>query len=121
MKFNFTIDVDNTEYLQDEIIENVALKFIEQVLGDGWDEKDLYSKLERTVLNKMENIMDVNFKEEVAQKVTENLTKKFEKTKQYKALIHNEEVVPDNLIKSGLKSIISDLVKSEMKNIFSNR
>jgi hypothetical protein len=118
MKFNFTVDIDNIESLQDEIIESVSYKFIEQVLGNEWDDKSLYEKLEQKVLSQIADVMNMDFKNEVSKKVTENLSDRFEKTKQYKALINNEEIVSDGLMKTGLKSLVADLVKSEMKRVF---
>lgn len=121
MKLNFSVTVDqydDIDTLQNEFIDMAANKFLEQLLGDHWDRTDLYTKLEKRVVDKLEHIMDADFKNSVATKVTENLANKFEKTKQYKVLKADGEVVADSVIKSGLRDIIADVVKSEMKKMF---
>jgi uncharacterized iron-regulated protein len=124
MKFNIEITVDEYDgesgySLQDQIIEEASSKFIEQILGRGWDKTSLYDALEKKTLEKIESLMDVDFKNDVAQKVSQNLQNRFEKTKQYKELIAGQEVSSDAIIKTGLKELVSQIVKSEMKNIFS--
>ena len=118
MKFNLKVEVDDEEYLKDEIIDRSAEVFISRVLGNQWDDESLYSRLEERVAQKLEIIMDVDFKKSVAEKVTENLANKFEKTKQYKSLIGDEEVLSDSLIKTGLRDLVGEIVRSEMKKVF---
>ena len=120
MKLNFTIEIDryDEQDIQEEIVDRASSLFISNVLGSGWDKNDLYKQLERNVIGKLENIMDVDFKQSVSEKVTENLVMKFEKTKQYKDLLNGHDIVTDNVIKTGLRSMVSDIVKSEMKKIF---
>ncbi len=120
MKFNITIDVTDYEDLyemQNAIIDEAAGEFLQQVFG-VWDEGKSFKALERRVVEKMEKLLDVDFKESVAGKVTENLTNKFEKTKQYKSLIKNEEILSDGLIKTGLRGLVGEIVRSEMKKVF---
>jgi len=118
MKFNLKVEVDDEEHLKDEIIYQAAEVFITKVLGNRWDDKSLYSRFEEAVVQKLEIIMDVDFKKAVAEKVTENLANKYEKTKQYKSLIENEEILSDGLIKTGLRGLVGDIVRSEMKKVF---
>jgi hypothetical protein len=121
MELKFTVEVDKYDeiaMLEEEIIDRAANSFIEQVVGCSWDKNELYDKLEEKVVRKLEDIMDTDFKNLVAIKVTDNLTKKFERTKQYKILKANEEVESDSLIKSGLKDLIAEIVRSEMKKVF---
>jgi hypothetical protein len=120
LKFNITIDVTDYEDLyemQNAIIDEAAGEFLQQVFG-VWDEGKSFKALERRVVEKMEKLLDVDFKESVAGKVTENLTNKFEKTKQYKSLIKNEEILSDGLIKTGLRGLVGEIVRSEMKKVF---
>jgi hypothetical protein len=121
MKLNFTVEIDKYDEvyeLEEELLVKASEKFIESVLGNSWDRTDLYGRLEKRVIAKLEEIMDVDFKSSVADKVTTNLTKKFEKTKQYKELLHGEEVITDSVIKSGLKDLVAEIVRSEMKKVF---
>jgi len=121
MKLNFTVEIDrdNDIYnLEEEILNKAAESLIGEILGNAWDKTDLYTKFEKRVVEKLEALMDVDFKNEVAKKVTENLSNKFEKTKQYKALKADGAVVSDALIKTGLKDLVGEIVKSEMKKVF---
>jgi len=121
MKLNFTIDVEQSDDmydLQEELLKKASEKFIEEILGNKWDDNTLYEKLAQRVMAKLEIIMDTDFKNSVSTKVTDNLVKKFERTKQFKLLQANEEVVSDTLIKSGLKDIVAEIVRSEMKKVF---
>jgi len=122
MKLNFTVDVDRSDDMDDlefQLLNRSAELFLEQILSNRWDNNtDLYEKLEQRVISKLEIIMDVDFKNSVATKVTDNLIKKFERTKQYKELQSNGEVVTDSAIKSGLKDLVAEIVKSEMKKVF---
>jgi len=120
LKFNITIDVTDYEDLyemQNAIIDEAADKFFQQVFG-VWDEDKSFKTLERRIVEKMGKLLDSDFKNSVAEKVTENLTDKFEKTKQYKLLIENEEVLSDGLIKTGLRGLVGEIVRSEMKKVF---
>jgi len=120
LKFNITIDVTDYEDLyemQNAIIDEAADKFFQQVFG-VWDEDKSFKALERRIVEKMGKLLDSDFKNSVAEKVTENLTDKFEKTKQYKLLIKNEEVLSDGLIKTGLRGLVGEIVRSEMKKVF---
>lgn len=120
LKFNITIDVNDYEDLyeiQNTIIDEAADKFLQQVFG-VWDENKSFKALERRIVEKMEKLLDSDFKKSVAEKVTENLTNKFEKTKQYKLLKEDKEVLSDGLIKTGLRGLVGDIVRSEMKKVF---
>jgi len=121
MELKFTLEIDKYDEINDleeQLLETASEKFIQQVLGNIWNKNDLYFQLENKVIKKLENIMDMDFKKEVATKVTENLTKQFEKSSQYKTLKAGEEIISDSMIKSGLKDIVSEIVKSEMKKLF---
>ena len=121
MKLNITIDVDDTEYLQDEIITEVSNRMMEEILGFNWEENKFTEAVEHKMIKMMDNALDADFKKEVSEKITENLTNKFERTKQYKELINGLEIENDKLIKTGLKGLVADLVRVEMKNMFTNK
>jgi hypothetical protein len=121
MKLDLTIDIqpeDDIYTIQDEIVYKASELLINQVLGNTYNKTEIGEKIEETVIKKLENIMDVNFKKTVSEKVTENLAIKFEKTQQYKLLKADKEIITDNLIKTGLKDLVADIVRSEMKKVF---
>lgn len=121
MKLDFTVEIskcDDIYTLEDEIINKAAENFVYQIVGTRYDNSDMYTRLQNVIIEKLENIMDDDFKISVANKVTENLANKFEKTKQYKLLKADQEVMTDSLIKTGLKDLVADLVRSEMKKVF---
>jgi len=45
-------------------------------------------------------------------------TKKYLRTKQYEEIREQFSIESDKIIKSGLKDVISEIVKSEIKNCF---
>ena len=120
MKLNFTIDINDTEYLQDEIISHVSDRILEEIMGYGWEKSEFTDVVKNKILKMMEDTLTTDFKKEVSEKVTEALTTKFEKTKQYKELAKGVEIENDKLIKTGLKDLVAEIVKSEMKKIFNN-
>ena len=64
------------------------------------------------------------FKNKIIESVTNNITTqlsdKMERTKQYKELKSGLEIESEQAIKTGLKDMVGNVVKSEMKNIFKN-
>jgi len=120
MKFNITIDINDYEDMydiQDAIIDEAADKFLQQVFGD-WDEKNSFKSLEKRIVEKMGKILDSDFKMSVSTEVTKRLSDKFERTQQYKTLKNGLEIENEQMIKTGLKGLVADIVKSEMKNMF---
>lgn len=122
MKLNFTIELENDNdkfySLSDEIVEKAAEMFIDEVLGDFGKEEDMYEKLENSIVKKLENLLDTDFKDTVAKKVTANLANRFEKTKQYNSLLSGEEILSDSAMKVGLRKLIADVVRVEIKKMF---
>lgn len=121
MKFNFTVDTndcyDGYDF-EEEIIRSAADAFIQQIIGDTYDKNSKSYQLERMINNKVNEIMNKDFKDELANIVVEKLADRFEKSKQYKELVKGNEIETDNVMKCGLKDIVKDIVKSEMKNMF---
>jgi predicted oxidoreductase len=121
MKLNFIVEIDKSDNmydLQDELLNKASEQLIGNIMGCLWDKNNSYAILERKVIEKLESIMSADFKKDVSDKVTDNLVKKFEKSKQFKELQSNEEVVTDSVIKSGLKDLVAEIVRSEMKKVF---
>ena len=121
MKFNFAVDINdcNDVYdIQDEIMDRATNAFMQQIIGNRWEEKSLTYQFEERIDKKLNEITSKDFKDLVADKVVEKLTERFEKSKQYKELVKGNEIESDYAIKSGLKDIVKEIVKSEMKNMF---
>ena len=67
LKFNITIDVNDYEDLceiQNTIIDEAADKFLQQVFG-VWDENKSFKALERRIVEKMEKLLDSDFKNQL--------------------------------------------------------
>jgi hypothetical protein len=121
VKFNFTVDINDYEYasdLQDEILDRATHAFMSDVLGSSYDKDSISSKLEHKINKKIDEIMNKEFREMISDKVLTGLASKFEKSKQYKELLKGSEIESDVAIKTGLRDIVRELVKSEMKNMF---
>ena len=64
------------------------------------------------------DIMDTNFKNEVKDALVLDLEKKYIRTKQYKEVKEQFEILSETEIKAGLKDFISDIVKTEIRAKF---
>lgn len=122
MKFNFTVDINECEYgfdIEEVILDRASSAFIEMLLGDSdYDKNSKSYHLEQMINKKVNEIMTKDFKDEVASSVVERLAGRFERSKQYKELIKGNEIETDHAMKLGLKAMVKELVKAEMKNIF---
>lgn len=125
MKLNLTIDIDDRDHvgdIEDEIIREAARQMINEVMNNKYERpgRTFREKLQEEVKTMMLDIMDTDFKEDVKNTLADDLSKKYLKTKQYKEIKNQFEIENESVIKSGLKDIVSDLVKSEMKKVFNN-
>jgi hypothetical protein len=64
------------------------------------------------------DIMDADFKNEVKDALVLDLEKKYIRTKQYKEVKKQFEILSETEIKAGLKNFISDIVKAEIRAKF---
>ena len=114
------VENDNDKFysLQDEIVEKAAGILIDEVMGDYGKDEDMYERLENNIVKKLENLLDTDFKDTVAKKVTANLANRFEKTRQYNSLLAGEEILSDSAMKVGLRKLIADVVRVEIKKMF---
>ena len=63
-------------------------------------------------------MLDTDFKNEVKQIVCNDLTKRFNRTKEYKELKSEFDIVSDTEIKSDLTKLIGEIVQNEIKKFF---
>lgn len=116
MKLNLTIEVNDIENLEDEIIEQIANKFYSQIFRSWDDKKPLEEKIEKYIIEKSENLVsNNNFRISVIEELTIRLADKMETSKQYKDIKKEYEVDNNQVINQGLRNIIGDVVRSEMK------
>lgn len=124
MKLNFSVDIsdynENVGSIEDAIIKEAARQLINEVMNNRYEHygRTFKEKLKDEVKNMMLDIMDKDFKEEVKNTLVNELSKKYIKTKQYKEVKEQFDILSDTEIKTGLKNIISDIVKVELKNKF---
>ena len=110
---------NESEYLKQDIIHEAALQILNEVMRNcnhyGRTFRDNLKDKIRKILTEE---MSTDFKEDVKQLVVNDLSKKFNRTKQVKELKKQYEIDSDEIVKSGLAEMIRDIVKSEIKNCF---
>lgn len=118
MQLNITINFDDeSSYeLQREIIEESAKQLIKEQL---YNRIDGYGKTYRDGVNDyikktLLDLVDTDFKNDVKNNVVEDISKKYLRTKQYKEIQEEFDIKGDSIIKSGLQTIISDMVNKEL-------
>lgn len=120
LKVNISVD-ENTdiEDIQNQIIHKAAVQMLNEVMRNqdhyGRSFKD---KLTETVIEIIGNTLDDNMKKEITERVKSDISNKYIRTKQYKELKDEFDIVTDKEIELGLQKIISKLVKSEMQKMF---
>lgn len=119
-KVNISIDdYADIENIQNQIIHEAAIQMLNEVMRNqdhyGRNFKD---KLTETVIKMIGNALDDDMKNEITEHVKSDIFNKYIRTKQYKELKDEFDIVTDKEIESGLQKIISKLVKSEMQKIF---
>lgn len=120
LKVNISVD-ENTdiEDIQNQIIHEAAIQMLNEVMRNqdhyGRNFKD---KLTETVIKMIGNALDDDMKKEITERVKSDVSNKYIRTKQYKELKDEFDIVTDKEIESGLQKIISKLVKSEIQKMF---
>lgn len=119
-KVNISIDdYADIENIQNQIIHEASIQMLNEVMRNqdhyGRNFKD---KLTETVIKMIGNALDDDMKNEITEHVKSDIFNKYIRTKQYKELKDEFDIVTDKEIESGLQKIISKLVKSEMQKIF---
>ena len=120
LKVNISIDDDtDIEDIQNQIIHEAAIQMLNEVMRNqdhyGRSFKD---KLTETVIRMIGNTLDDDMKNEITERVKSDIANKYIRTKQYKELKDEFDIVTDKEIELGLEKIISKLVKLEMQKMF---
>lgn len=123
MNLTFTITVnEDTDYIKDEIIQAAA----NQILNEVMRNQDHYGRsfrdnLTDTVIEMINTTLDKDTKEYISEKAKDEIINRYVRTKNYKELKKEFEIMSDKEIGNGLEEIISDIVKKEIKKFFSSK
>lgn len=123
MEITLKLDIQPNDEVCDieyEIIQAAARQMINEVMSNRYEHygKTFREKLQEEVKLMLIGIMDTDFKEEVKTNLIGDLTKKYEKSKQYKEVKDKFSIETDKVIESGLGDIIRDCVRKEIKSCF---
>lgn len=123
MNLTFTVTVnEDTDYIKDEIIQAAA----NQILNEVMRNQDHYGRsfrdnLTDTVIKMINTTLDKDTKEYISEKAKDEIINRYVRTKNYKELKKEFEIISDKEIDNGLEEIISDIVKKEIKKFFSSK
>jgi hypothetical protein len=123
MNLTFTVTVnEDTDYIKDEIIQAAA----NQILNEVMRNQDNYGRsfrdnLTDTVIEMINTTLDKDTKEYISEKAKDEIINRYVRTKNYKELKKEFEIMSDKEIGNGLEEIISDIVKKEIKKFFSSK
>ena len=123
MDLTFTVTVnEDADYIKDEIIQAAA----NQILNEVMRNQDHYGRsfrdnLTGTVIEMINTTLDKDTKEYITEKAKDEIINRYVRTKNYKELKKEFEIMSDKEISNGLEEIISDIVKKEIKKFFSSK
>lgn len=123
MNLTFTVTVnEDTDYIKDEIIQAAANQIVNEVMRN----QDHYGRsfrdnLTDTVIKMINTTLDKDTKEYISEKAKDEIINRYVRTKNYKELKKEFEIISDKEIGNGLEEIISDIVKKEIKKFFSSK
>lgn len=123
MNLTFTVTVnEDTDCIKDEIIQAAA----NQILNEVMRNQDHYGRsfrdnLTDTVIEMINTTLDKDTKEYISEKAKDEIINRYVRTKNYKELKKEFEIMSDKEIGNGLEEIISDIVKKEIKKFFSSK
>lgn len=121
LTFKVTVNED-ADYIKDEIIQAAA----NQILNEVMRNQDHYGRsfrdnLTGTVIEMINTTLDKDTKEYITEKAKDEIINRYVRTKNYKELKKEFEIMSDKEISNGLEEIISDIVKKEIKKFFSSK
>lgn len=123
MNLTFTVTVnEDADYIKDEIIQAA----VNQILNEVMRNQDHYGRsfrdnLTGTVIEMINTTLDKDTKEYITEKAKDEIINRYVRTKNYKELKKEFEIMSDKEISNGLEEIISDIVKKEIKKFFSSK
>lgn len=130
MKFNFTIDLDECENgydLESQIIGAAASEIVNR--SAYWACKTSGDTLEEKITKRIENMLDEMVTQDAKKKVIDaaisnlntRLIDKIEKAKIYREAASDLPIDSDVAMKTGIKDMVSDLVKAELRRTFNQK
>lgn len=126
-QLNITLNVserDDLETIETDIVSEAARQLVNEVFNNRYEHygKTFKELVTDRVVKMLEEYLDTDMKTAVVEKavanVTDKLTSKIERTKVYKEAIAGQDIQPDTAIKTGLRDIIAEVVRAEMKKAF---
>lgn len=118
MQLEMKLDIFNSSRVSDienKVVSEAARMIVCEIFGRRFEHKSPFREMLETEVKKIViNEIDTDFKEEVKNKVTSELSDKFMRTKQFNDIKKEYGIEPDSAIKSGLKQIIAELVREEI-------
>lgn len=123
MNLTFTVTInEDADYIKEEIIQAAA----NQILNEVMRNQDHYGRsfrdnLTGTVIEMINTTLDKDTKEYITEKAKDEIINRYVRTKNYKELKKEFEIMSDKEISNGLEEIISDIVKKEIKKFFSSK
>lgn len=121
MKINTTIETKENDV--DEIKQKIIHAAAHEMLNEVIRNQDHYGRtfkddLREEIRSILSETFDLAEKNEIKELVAKDIKSKYIKTKQYKELKDEFDIMSDKDIKSGLREIITDIVKEEIKKYF---
>ena len=118
--------VNSATVFRDIVIDRVATKIMQNLCNSY--EKDInkilsdrINHLKQVIENKMtqelSNESYAIIRDKVSEKVIQDTTEKYERSKQYREIKNQLEIESDSQMVSKLRPLISDIVKSEVKKM----
>ena len=123
MNLTFTVTVnEDTDYIKDEIIQAAANQILNEVMrNQDHNGRSFRDNLTDTVIKMINTTLDKDTKEYISEKAKDEIINRYVRTKNYKELKKEFEIISDKEIGNGLEEIISDIVKKEIKKFFSSK
>lgn len=130
----FEFDYDEYEYHKGNyshsfinvIVDRVAEKITAEICGSHESDirimlSDKLNHLKQTIENRMVKELSDNSYSEIKDKVTERVitdtTSRYERSHQYRDIKAQLELESDSAITNGIRSLIADIVRAEVKKI----
>lgn len=108
------------------VTDRVAEKLLSEICGGSYGDvnkilADKINYVKQTIENKMANEFSdeayAEIRDKVAEKVIENTVERYERSHAYRDIKKQLEIESDSAISTGMKTLISDIVKLEVKKI----
>lgn len=123
---NYGVDGNNVKSFMDIVIDRVAEKMLIEVCGlyktdihEALSDRMNYFKqtIENRITEELSKNCYVAIRDRVAEKVVKDTAEKYERSRQYRDVKKQLEIESDSAINTGMRALISDIVKNEVKKI----